>query len=211
MVATTKMERLGDVIVHSNEDDTYFLAINPGLWLVAAGTPAVLGDEIPGSSMAEMHRVGIEPHMIERYKIALNMDIFCEYLAIRNSATRHHIPTENVRIFIGPKERFFLDKLSSHTLSEEIPQFNPVVTRTMIDDAWPHSSHAEYVAWFHQTFPDFEQAVAVLTESHPPPSAPPAASSSPTLSQGRALSSSHQDEEAPPAGSATDEEDSVVY
>ena len=166
MVATSKMERLGDVIVHSNDDDTYVLATNPGLWLVVAAAPSVLGDDIPGYSMAHMRAAGVDGVTLEQYKAAVCADVFLEYKAIQNSAERHHIPSDCVRVLIGPSPASYLEKLSSHTRVEEIPLTGAALADVMVNDVWPHSTHPDYVAWFHSTHPDF---VATLSEDAPPP------------------------------------------
>lgn len=153
MVTTSKMEKLGDMIVHSNDEESYFLATNPGLWVVAAATSYILGNDIPDFPITDLMRAA-EPDTLERYR-ATNQDVFCEYQAIRHSAERHHVPPENVFIIIHSRPAAILELLSQHTLPAEIPPTDTPQTRVMIDDVWPHTAYADYVAWFHSTHPNF--------------------------------------------------------
>lgn len=158
------------IITHSNDNESYKLVINTAKkWIIAIASPDVLGDDIPGFSVAEMRAWSVDLDVIERYK-ATSPVVFNEYKAIQKCATRYNIPTDGVKVFIHSNPSEIFQFLSEHTELEEIPLDGPstLATHVMVYDTWRHDTLIGYKSWFDVEYPRFEETIAVLKESlHP--------------------------------------------
>jgi hypothetical protein len=181
MVFTCNMEiQDGSLIVHSNQNDTYIVVVNPrAKWLVAVSSPSILGDGADigtrapfrdARTVAELRALrSCSCLLVERWK-ALSIPIYAEYKTLYHVARSHGIPPHAVRVIITDPaseqlfnpQRSIVARMTTATslydaaIADHFNSTGALITSVLVNDIWPRESYADYLRWFEFMHPEYD-------------------------------------------------------